>query len=367
MYNFKSFRTSGIYAHTKSKIHRSQHGFVVGKSTLTNLIEYSNYLAESTARGGQVDTIYSDFAKAFDQVSHNLLLQRLKNYGIDGDLLSWFSSYLIDRSQLVVIGSTKSNRINPTSGIPQGSILGPLLFLLFIKNLPEVFQSPRASLFADDLKLYKKILQAADCQLLQSDIDLLSNWCRTHRLNLNVDKCFSLTTSLKQNQIKFDYRINDIILTELTVKDDLGIRFNHRHSFKQNNDKVTKKAYQMIEFIFGSTKSFNNPASLIRLYCAYVRSRLEYCTPVWSPMYSTYISSIEKVQRRFTRMLYHKFRWTWKTDLSFFSNAHHFNYHKVTDFQLLDFGEPLCSSSESENIFHYELIQLSNRLCIGPN
>ncbi len=162
-----------------------------------------------------MDTIYSDFAKAFDQVSHNLLLQRLKSYGIDDNFISWFSSYLIDRSQLVVIGSTKSNRITPTSGIPQGSILGPLLFLLFINDLPEIFKSSESSLFADDLKLYKKIVEAADCQLLQSDIDLLSNWCRTRRLNLNVDKCFSLTTSLKQSKIKFNYQING---TSLTVR-----------------------------------------------------------------------------------------------------------------------------------------------------
>lgn len=144
---FERIMFNRLYGHIREYISLSQHGFVSGRSTQTNLLEFVNFVVHSIANGGQVDTIFTDFSKAFDQVSHNLLLQDLENFGVNGAILQWFESHLNGRSQFVMIGSTKSHVINPTSGIPQGSILGPLFFLIFINSLPETFKSSFSSLF----------------------------------------------------------------------------------------------------------------------------------------------------------------------------------------------------------------------------
>lgn len=298
-----------LYIHIKPHISPSQHGFVPGRSTQTNLLEYVTFVVESISKGGQVDTIFTDFSKAFDQVSHNLVLQDLQNLGVCDAILRWFRSYLIHRRQFVMIGSTKSDAITPTSGIPQGSILGPLLFLIFINKLPKVFASSFSSLFADDHKLAKRIDSTSDCIALQNDLNLLSDWCRSRRLNLNTEKCFDLTTTYKPQPIKRVYKIDDRATTNVTVKKDLGVNFDGKVKFKDHFRTATRKCYQMIGFIFRATKLFKDPNSILKLYYSYVRSRLEYCCSVWNPYYTKYIDMIERVQKKFTRMLYFRFNW----------------------------------------------------------
>lgn len=298
-----------LYEHIRDQISRSQHGFVSGRSTLTNLLEYLNFIIESMANGGQTDTIFTDFSKAFDQVSHNLLLQDLQNFSVNGDCLAWFQSYLTNRSQVVLIGSTKSKEILPTSGIPQGSILGPLLFLIFINNLPTIFKSSFSSLYADDHKLSKQINDINDCIALQDDLDRLSQWCKTRLLNLNTEKCFDLTMTYKPQKINFNYRIDGVDTTTVNVKKDLGVVFDEKVKFKQHFQSTTRKCYQMLGFIFRTTKHFTHPKSIIKLYYSYVRSRLDYCSSVWNPNYAKYIDEIERVQKKFTRMMYYRFNW----------------------------------------------------------
>lgn len=306
---FERIMFNRLYAYFKRYISPSQHGFVSGRSPQTNLMEYLHHVVESISNGGQVDTIFTDFSKAFDQVSHNLILQDLENLGVNEVVQKWFRSYLTGRRQFVVIGSTKSDVIIPTSGIPQGSILGPLLFLIFINNLPDTFKSSSSLLFADDHKLWKKISDTADCTALQDDLDILSNWCRARLLHLNVDKCQKLTISYKQDKIAHDYIINGKTIETVEVKKDLGVEFEGKLNFKQHIQSITRKCYRMIGFIFRAAKRFKEPNSIIRLYYSYCRSRLEYCCSVWNPNYMKYIDMIERVQKKFTRMLYYKFQW----------------------------------------------------------
>ena len=297
-----------VYNHVRDFITPAQHGFVTGKSTLTNLLEFATQITDSILNGGQLDVIFTDFSKAFDHVPHGLLLLKIQNFGIKSNMLRWFRSYLSGRTQVVTIGGGRSNGFTPSSGVPQGSILGPLMFLLFINDLPDVFSST-CSLFADDNKLFRKIENAADGVCLQSDISSFSMWCVDNELSLNPKKCSVLSITNKPQPIDYNYYIDDNTIDKKPSKLDLCVKFNTKHSFNDHFNEVTKKCYQLIGFLFRSTQHFKRPESLIKLYYAYVRSRLEYCSTVWNPYYDKYKEQLEKVQRKFTRMLYYKFKW----------------------------------------------------------
>lgn len=282
----------------------SQHGFVKNRSTESNLLKYLTIIKEWVKNGGQVDSIYTDFSKAFDKVSHRILLRKLKSFGIRNTLLNWFESYLQNRSQFVLIGGFKSARMVPTSGVPQGSILGPLLFILFINDLPDILKS-NCLLFADDSKLFRKINDVADCYQLQNDVNDLTKWCTLNKLSLNVEKCAAITFSNKTNVIHHPYSINNEAIKRVTLVKDLGVWFDVKLTFNHHIKKITRKAYQMLGFIFRSSSHFTKRKSLVRLYDTYVRSRLEYCSSVW--YYDKYITIVERVQKKFVRMLYFKF------------------------------------------------------------
>lgn len=296
-----------LFGEFKNSIHPSQHGFFSKRSTLSNLMEFVNAVTESMANAGQVDALYTDFAKAFDRVSHSLLLKKLENFGFSKPMVQWFKSYLSNRSQYVRIGGTSSERINPTSGIPQGSILGPFLFVIFINDLLSMLST--AFGFADDLKLIRKIVTGGDCYMFQMEINRLQKWCEENRLDLNVKKCAIMTFTHKTDRTKLEYQyaIGDAILSRVNLKRDLGVWLDDKLSFKQHIDATTRKAYQMLGFIFRCGKFFNNPESMLVLYNSLVRSRLEYCSTIWSPFYEKYKTIIERVQRKFTRMYYFKF------------------------------------------------------------
>ena len=152
-----------------SILHDRQHGFRAGRSCETQLVMFADELAEHMSRGAQTDVIVMDFSKAFDRVPHRRLLHKLHHYGIQGNTLQWVSSFLNGRTQRVLVSGESSSLIDVDSGVPQGSVLGPVLFLLYINDLPTATDSPMR-LFADDCILYRRINSAADSAMLQSDL-----------------------------------------------------------------------------------------------------------------------------------------------------------------------------------------------------
>ena len=154
-----------------------QHGFQQKCSCVSQLLECMNDWTQSYDRGDSTDAIYLDFAKAFDTVAHQILLAKLDHSGIRGHLLTWLSSFLTGRRQRVVLRNGVSDWIKVTSGVPQGSILGPLLFLIFVNDLPNIASST-AKLFADDTKLYRQIKNIRDCDILQDDLNEFSAWSK---------------------------------------------------------------------------------------------------------------------------------------------------------------------------------------------
>ncbi|XP_071634648.1 probable RNA-directed DNA polymerase from transposon X-element isoform X3 [Temnothorax longispinosus] len=187
----------------KNVIIDEQHGFVAKRSTSTNLLLYHDYFTSAIEEGYQVDAIYTDFKKAFDSVEQDLLIKKLRAYGLDGAFLRWLSSFIIDKTQTIKFRNFFSRIINATSGVPQGSHLGPLLFNLFINDIIAVFKHCGFLLFADDLKVYRRIINILDAILLQLDLDRLSSWCNKNKLYFNLSKCHVIHfNKKKKNALK---------------------------------------------------------------------------------------------------------------------------------------------------------------------
>ena len=181
---------SVIYDHVSPFLSGWQHGFVKGRSCETQLISTHHQWATALDQGRQVDVVFLDFSKAFDKVNHAVLLQKLCNFGISGSLLQWCESYLSNRRQRVVLDGISSSWSDVSSGVPQGSLLGPLFFVIFISDLPEVvLPGSTIALYADDCKCSRIIDTAGDLELFQQDLDSLHRWSVRNFMNFNVKKC----------------------------------------------------------------------------------------------------------------------------------------------------------------------------------
>ncbi|KAL4104718.1 hypothetical protein QTP88_020000 [Uroleucon formosanum] len=172
-----------------------QHGFRPGRSTLTCNLSLHSYIYDSFRNNCQVDVIYTDFSKAFDRVDHNHLMSTLDSLGIGEPLLSWFRSYITNRIQWVTVDSTSSDHFTPSSGVPQGAVLSPLLFALFVNSAVSVLHHAKLLIFADDMKIFFRIKSISDCHLLQNDLQRLVAWGESLGLALNIAKC-SVHTNL---------------------------------------------------------------------------------------------------------------------------------------------------------------------------
>lgn len=198
-----------LYFSLKSYFSPSQHGFLKGKSTVSNLIVFTEFVSENMDSHNQVDAIYTDYSKAFDRIDHELLLRKLFAAGIRGDLFRWFSSYVRNRSQAVVLNGFISSWRNVPSGVPQGSLLGPLLFTIFIRDIDTCFENSEFLLFADDMKIFRGVNNITDQILLQDDLIRLDNYCNINKLDLNVSKCCTISFTRKRNIFESKYTLKN--------------------------------------------------------------------------------------------------------------------------------------------------------------
>lgn len=291
-----------VYELVKDKISPRQHGFMRGKSTSSNLNEYIHFIADALDSRFEVHSIYTDFIKAFDSVIHVILLEKLHDIGIKGILWAWFKSYLGGRIATVVFNGSESEPFEVEKGVPQGSVLGPLLFVIFINDLCMLLICLHI-LFADDLKLYAKVNDVTDCKKLQYDLDVLDRWCIVNQLNLNVRKCFSMHFTNRDIPLKTKYKLSNVELPSVDTICDLGVILDSKLTFHSHYNNITSKAYRMLGFIMRTTKNFPGSKCVSLLYNTMVRSNLEYCSTVWNPYQKGDIEKIERVQRRFTRQL----------------------------------------------------------------
>ena len=196
-----------------------QHGFRNKLSTITQLI---NTWANTLNNKGQTDIIFLDFSKAFDKISHKFILSKLHYYGIRNHTLSWIGAFLYNHTQTTVVNGVHSSYVEATSGVTQGSVLGPMLFLLYIYNINNAITA-QINLFADDCVLYRNIHNQNDQGILQIDLDTISSWAEKWLMGLNINKCSVLSITLKRNSIFHDYNILGAMLKRVTNHDYLGV------------------------------------------------------------------------------------------------------------------------------------------------
>lgn len=292
---------------TKSWISPHQHGFFSGRSTTTNLTIFSEFCISALEHGGQVEVIYTDFSKAFDKLSHGILLAKLRQFGLHSNFLAWIESYLSNRVCKVIIEGYESRPYVQSSGVPQGSILGPLLFNLFINDISSCFIKSKYLLYADDLKFFCRTDSLRDVVDLQNDLDHLIEWCSVNKLCLNLSKCFHMSYFKSLNPIQCSFNIGNYLLKTVKSTLDLGVMFDSSMSFVSHIDYIVPKAYKMLAFLKRNCSDFSDPNTLRIIYTAFVRSKLEYASVVWSPHCNIHISRIEKVQRTFIKFALRSF------------------------------------------------------------
>jgi len=304
---FESIIYNRLFSHVKTYISELQHGFFPNRSITSNLLNFTQYCMSVVDSNAQVDVIYTDFVKAFDKVRNLPLLRKLHYLGFTRKSLSFFASYLHKRKQYVSYEGFLSDEFVAGSGVPQGSNLGPLLFLIFINDITKCVKNSFMLLYADDIKIYKRIDSKSDCYELQNDLNSLFLWSTTN-LTFNTSKCavMTYTKKTKPNVITFNYSLNGEFLSRKTNFRDLGVLFASNFSFEEHITAMCKSAYSILGFIRRSGSFLQNSNSLKLLFMSLVRSKLEYGSIVWYPHVNYLSERVENVQNKFLRFLYYK-------------------------------------------------------------
>ena len=297
-----------IVTHLESNnlMNDTQHGFRKGRSCISALINVYDDIMHSLMASDNhcVDMIYLDFAKAFDKVDHNILLHKLKSLGITGNIGIWISSFLGNRKQFVQIPGGISEIGSVTSGVPQGTVLGPVLFLILIGDITKNLSHSKVSSFADDTRLYSSIKNEDDCDNLQKDLDIVYKWAIENNMQFNSQKfeylCFHTKPALYTNNVYLTPKIN-IINPSFDVR-DLGIIMTNTCTFNQHISKVVKTCTQLVGMTLRAI-SARDKLSMLTVYKSTILPRLEYGCQLWNPNAIHLINSLERVQRSFTKYI----------------------------------------------------------------
>ena len=249
----------------------------------------------------QIDMLILDFSKAFDTVPHQRLLGKIDHYGIRDHTKNWIKTWLTSRSQRVVVDGEASETIRVDSGVPQGTVLGPLMFLLYINDIGENISS-NIKLFADDCLLFRKINKTKHTQALQEDLSKLGNWTGKWQMLFNARKCYTMRIHSKQQPIIHNYIMGGEVLATVSSQLYLGMEIHEKLSWKPHIKAVAAKDNRTLAFIRRNL-SLCSTSIKKQAYTTLVRSQLEYGAAIWDPYRQNQIDNLEKVQRRGIRFI----------------------------------------------------------------
>ena len=280
-------------------INPSQHRFLKARSRLTNLLCFLEEITKWVDDGSPVDVIYLDFQKAFDRVPHQRLILKLKSHGMGNSIINWIEQWLNDRRQRVVVNGEVSSWKSVLSGVPQGSLLGPILYLVYINDCEEGVTG-KILKFADDNKLFTKTKAIGDKKNLQDDTDKLVNWSEKWHVLFNFGKCKYLHTG--PGNTGMNYEMGGTILSKTVKEKDLGVTMNANMKVSEQCRIAASKGNQVLGMIKRNI-TYKEKSLIVPLYKAKVRPHLEYCIQAWSPYLRKDIDMLEKIQRRATKLI----------------------------------------------------------------
>ena len=288
----------------------SQHGFLPGRSTLTNLLEYLETLTRLVDEGHEVDVLYLDFRKAFDVVPKERLLVKMSSIGVRGKVLDWVREWLSDRTQKVVLNGKESGLGHVESGVVQGSSLGPTLFLIYINDISTAVNNGESaidltnsilSLFADDTKWGRCVDTQDGREKFQEGINRLELWSRTWQMQFNTSKCKVMHLGRRGNPGHV-YMMGESMLENSSAEKDIGVIIQDSLKPSLHCAKAAAKANAVLGQISRAVL-YRDSDTFIRLYIVYVRPILEYCIQAVGPYSEADKQCLEKVQMRAVRMV----------------------------------------------------------------
>ena len=289
-----------------------QHGFRLGRSCLSQLIAHYDRITQMLEEGQNLDVVYLDFAKAFDKVDFLVVMRKLQHLGISGKLRRWVHSFLTSRTQTVIVNGVKSDHAEVKSGVPQGSVLGPLLFLVLIGDIDKNVATSFISSFADDTRATKGIMTLEDTLALQTDLDSIYGWAEQNNMMFNFEK-FECLRYGRNSELKTSTGYRTMSGDQITVVNnakDLGVTMSCDGTFRQHIYNLTDTGLKLAGWVLRTFRT-RHKVPMLTLWKSLILSKLDYCSQLWNPSQTGEIQALEQVQRYFVRRI---------------SGIHHLNY-----------------------------------------
>jgi hypothetical protein len=286
------------YIETNNILSNEQYGFRQGRSCMSQLINHYENLISILEENENADALYLDMSKAFDRVDHAILLKKMYAMGIRGRIHQWLAAFLKNRKQYVLVDGYTSDVEEVLSGVPQGTVLGPLMFILYINDITKYIKNCYIKIFADDSKIVKAINKLEDRELLSEDLQAVTEWAVKNKMALNKLK-YQLLQYGKDESLKLSYNIDNTEVSKSQIVKDLGIYMSEDMLFDEHITRIKNKAKQVAGWILRLVQSRSADVVML-LYKTYVRPHLEYSCCLWSPTKIKNISDLEGIQRSIT-------------------------------------------------------------------